>query len=64
MIAFAQTLLRRLFLPAALVISGAALAQPYPSKPIRVIVPSAAGGATDVLTRVIAQKMLESWDSR
>ena len=61
MIAFAQTLLRRLVLPAALVISGAALAQPYPSKPIRVIVPSAAGGATDVLTRVIAQKMLESW---
>ena len=64
MIAFAQTLLRSLVLPAALVISGAALAQPYPSKPIRVIVPSAAGGATDVLTRVIAQKMLESWDSR
>ena len=61
MIAFAQTLLRSLVLPAALVISGAALAQPYPSKPIRVIVPSAAGGATDVLTRVIAQKMLESW---
>ena len=61
MIAFAQTLLRRLVLPAALVISGAALSQSYPSKPIRVIVPSAAGGATDVLTRVIAQKMLDSW---
>ncbi len=61
MIAFVQTLLRRLALPAALVISGAALSQSYPSKPIRVIVPSAAGGATDVLTRVIAQKMLDSW---
>lgn len=33
----------------------------YPSKPIRIIVPSAAGGPSDVHTRVIAQKMGEHW---
>ena len=30
---------------------------PYPNKPIRMVVPFAAGGATDVLARVIGQKM-------
>ncbi len=35
-------------------------AQPYPNKPVRIIIPSPAGGPTDVLTRVIAQKMSES----
>ena len=37
--------------------STAAFAQAYPSKPIKVIVPFAAGGATDVLARVLAEKM-------
>lgn len=36
-------------------------AQSYPNKPVRIIIPSAAGGPTDVLTRVIAQKMSEAW---
>ena len=31
----------------------------YPSKPIRIIVPFAAGGATDILARAIGQKMTE-----
>ena len=34
-----------------------ALAQTYPSRPITIIVPSAAGGPTDALTRVIAEYM-------
>src|SRR5215510_12749026 len=35
------------------------LAQSYPSRPIRMIVPQSAGGSTDVIARVVAQKMSE-----
>ena len=35
--------------------------QAYPSKAIRIIVPLAAGGPTDVLARTISQRITESW---
>ena len=35
------------------------LAQTYPSRPVRMIVPQSAGGSTDVIARVVAQKMSE-----
>jgi tripartite-type tricarboxylate transporter receptor subunit TctC len=38
-----------------------AAAQTYPVKPIRVILPFAPGGPTDLLGRVVGQKMTETW---
>ena len=40
-----------------LVLGGGALAQPYPAKPIRFVVPYPPGGSNDVLTRIVAQTM-------
>ena len=37
-----------------------AAAQTYPSRPVRLIVPQSAGGSTDVVARVIAQRMTET----
>lgn len=51
---------------AALAASGAAalpfgaLAQAYPTKPITVVVPFAAGGPTDALARILCQRMSEA----
>jgi len=45
-------------------VSSLASAQTYPSRPVRVIVPYAAGGPNDVVTRIITQKLSESWGSQ
>jgi tripartite-type tricarboxylate transporter receptor subunit TctC len=49
---------RNLFLLAALALGSPwTLAQSYPSKPVRLVVPFPAGGATDLLARTIAQRL-------
>jgi tripartite-type tricarboxylate transporter receptor subunit TctC len=52
---------RRLALGVLLVVSsGTALAQGYPAKPIRVIVPYPVGGAVDVMTRLVTNHMAQT----
>jgi len=43
---------------------GPAAAQDYPSRPITMVIPFAAGGPTDVLGRVVAAKMGDILGSR
>ena len=46
---------------ACLLASQLAAAQSYPTRPMRVIVPFSAGSASDILARMIAPKLTESW---
>jgi tripartite-type tricarboxylate transporter receptor subunit TctC len=45
---------------AALAFSGVALAQAYPAKPLRVLVPQAPGGGNDSIARLIAQRLSQT----
>ena len=47
-------------LAAAAALSNAAFAQTYPNRPVVIVVPFAAGGAFDVLGRVLAPRMGEA----
>jgi tripartite-type tricarboxylate transporter receptor subunit TctC len=41
--------------------NAVAIAQSYPTKTVRVIVPYSTGGGTDIMTRVVTQKLSEMW---
>lgn len=57
-----KAVLSRLFLVACLLASSAAAGKPYPDRTVTIVVTSAAGALTDVLTRAIAQRLSEMWN--
>ncbi len=53
------TMMRVVALCAALVVSGQAFGEQYPSKPVKIVVPFPPAGVTDIVTRLIAQHLSE-----
>ena len=53
--------IKLLILAGAMLVATFAWAQSYPAKSVRVVVPFSAGGATDIVARVIGQKLGEAW---
>ena len=45
----------------AMALAGGALAQTYPARSVRIIVPLGTGSASDAMTRIVAQKLNEVW---
>jgi tripartite-type tricarboxylate transporter receptor subunit TctC len=53
--------MKKLLLLAALFFIGAAGAQNYPSRPIKIIVPFTPGSATDVMGRIVSERLNAAW---
>ena len=57
-------LIRAAAIAALALCAGAAIAQDYPQKPVRILVPYPPGGASDVTARVLADKLTKRWGGK
>lgn len=51
----------RMLVTGLLVFAGLASAQEFPAKPVRVVVPFPAGGTTDIIGRIVGQRLTKDW---
>src|SRR3954454_9650653 len=59
---FNATASASLFMPC--IAPDQARAQAWPTRPVRIVVPFAAGGPTDVIARIVGERLSKSWDQQ